>query len=243
MSAERLTEVIARLLAISGAPEQASGLFQAALTHRSWVNENADQASSEELLANERLEFLGDAVLGLTIARRLYERLPGVDEGFLSKAKAHLVSAEVLARHARSLDLGSALRLGRGEERSGGRERDSLQANALEAVLGALFLTAGLDAVARLVLSLWDADLELEAADPGVSDSKSLLQELSQKLKGVLPVYQVERLQGPDHDRRYEISVHIHGREYGRGLGKSKKEAEQAAALDALAKLRADEVK
>lgn len=238
MRAERQEEIITRLLSTLGARPETAELFHSALTHRSWINEYAADAPNEWLKANERLEFLGDAVLGLIIARSLYDRLPREDEGFLSKAKAHLVSAEVLARHARRLELGRALRLGRGEERSGGRGRDSLLANALEAVIGALFLAEGLETVERFVLAFWEADINLEMAGPGTTDFKSLLQELSQKLQGALPEYHVEKTLGPDHDRVYEISVLIHDREYGRGRGKSKKEAAQAAASDALAALR-----
>jgi len=234
MSAERQKEIIAKLVKLVGGRPESVELFNNALTHRSWINEYAEDIHSDRLNANERLEFLGDAVLGLVIARNLYERLPLEDEGVLSKAKAHLVSAEILARHARQLKLGRALSLGRGEERSGGRERDSLLANALEAVIGALFLSEGLAAVERFVLEAWEEDLQREIAGPGTTDYKSLLQEFSQKLKGVLPVYHVEKTQGPDHDRVYEISALIGGCEYGRGRGKSKKEAAQVAAAEAL---------
>ena len=133
------------------------------------------------LADNERLEFLGDAVLGLIIAEELYARFPQHPEGQLSKAKAYLVSAEVLTRQARQLGLGEALLLGRGEELTGGRMRDSILANALEAVLGAWFLHSGFSEVRRFVRDLWEADFRQELQRPGETDFKSLLQEFSQK--------------------------------------------------------------
>jgi ribonuclease III len=230
---------VARLLTQLGAGAEAADLLTAALTHRSWSNENPGAEAEERSAANERLEFLGDAVLGLAVARWLYARWPGQDEGALSKAKARLVSTAILARHARRLDLGTLLRLGRGEERSGGRDRDSLLADALEAVLGALFLSRGFEAAERFVQAWWEADLESESAAPGTADHKSLLQEASQKAHGELPTYAVERVAGPDHARSYEVSVSVGGREFGRGRGKSKKDAEQSAAALALAKIAA----
>ena len=229
---------MAKLLQQLGTSAEASDLWQVALTHRSWSNENPF-ADGVRPVANERLEFLGDAVLGLAIARQLFDRRPEQDEGVLSKAKAQLVSTAILALHARRLGLGTLLRVGKGEERSGGRERDSLLADALEAVLGALYLSDGLEAVERFVRGWWAADLESEAVAPGTADTKSLLQEASQKAHGELPAYAVERIAGPDHARSYEVSVRIAGREYGRGHGRSKKDAEQAAAAQALTELRA----
>jgi ribonuclease-3 len=232
--AARYNEFLAQI----GARPAAADLFRCALTHRSWIHEAAPSAAESYPEANERLEFLGDAVLGLVIARRLYERLPLEDEGQLSKAKSSLVSAEVLARHARRLELGALLRLGRGEDLSGGRARESLLADALEAVIGALFLAEGLPAAEALILSLWTEDLEREVIGPGDRDYKSLLQEASQKLKRALPMYHVEQVLGPDHDRIYEMSASIADREYGRGSGRSKKEAAQAAAAAALTALK-----
>ncbi len=214
-------------------------VFKAALTHGSCLNECAPE-EADRIEANERLEFLGDAVLGLIIAEHLYVRLPGHPEGQLSKAKARLVSAEILARYARRLGLGELILLGRGEELTGGRQRDSILANALEAVIGAWFLTAGLDPVRGFVLSLWEDEFEQELLKPGDTDYKSLLQEWSQKLKQELPTYNVERIHGPDHNRMYELSVSLAGREYGRGTGRSKKEAAQIAAAQALAILKTE---
>jgi ribonuclease-3 len=210
-------------------------LFRAAVTHGSCLNECPEGTALE---GNERLEFLGDAVLGLVMSHQLYARLPQNAEGLLSKAKARLVSAEVLARHARSLGLGELLRLGRGEELTGGRERDSLLANALEAVIGAWFLSEGLEKVRAFILKRWEADFARESQSPGETDFKSLLQESSQRLLQVLPVYEVSAVHGPDHNRVYEITALLAGREYGQGTGHSKKEAEQMAAAQALEKLK-----
>jgi ribonuclease III len=181
---------------------------------------------------------LGDAVLGLVVSHHLYTRLPQSPEGLLSKAKARLVSSEILARHARTLGLGELLRLGRGEEITGGRNRDSLLANALEAVIGAWYLTEGLEKVRAFVLKLLEADLERESRNPGETDTKSLLQEASQRVLQVLPVYEIAAVRGPDHNRVYEIAVTLAGREVGRGTGHSKKEAEQMAAAQALEQLK-----
>jgi ribonuclease III len=222
-----------------GADPAGLALFNTALTHGSSLNEALAESLDGELpQANERMEFLGDAVLGLVIADRLYAQARGWQEGQLSKAKARLVSAEVLARHARSLNLGALLQMGRGEVLSGGRNRDSILADALEALLGAWFLAEGLDKVRAFILKLWAEDLNQEQKRPGECDAKSQLQEWSQRLKQVLPEYRVAAVRGPDHNRVYEVSVFLDGREYGQGNGRSKKEAEQAAAAQALEKCR-----
>jgi ribonuclease-3 len=234
-SDEKLSVFVRSLGADSGRLD----LFLSALTHGSCLNERAGETQGgDHLENNERLEFLGDAVLGLVMSHQLYARLPQNAEGQLSKAKARLVSSEVLARHARSLGLGEMLRLGRGEEMTGGRNRDSLLANALEAVIGAWYLSEGLEKVRAFVCKLWEADFARESQSPGETDTKSLLQEASQKLKQVLPVYTVDGIHGPDHDRIYEVTVSVAGREYGRGTGRSKKDAEQMAAAQALEKLK-----
>jgi ribonuclease-3 len=232
---------VRRFLEALGVEIEKIDVFRAALTHGSCLNEcSTGTHGSGQLEANERLEFLGDAVLGLIMAHHLYARLPGHHEGQLSKAKAHLVSAEILARHARRLGLGELLLLGRGEELTGGRTRDSILANTMEAVIGAWFLTEGLAKVQQFVLDLWAEDFEQEILKPGDTDYKSLLQELSQKVKQELPVYTVENIHGPDHNRMYEISVSLAGQEYGRGTGRNKKEAAQTAAAQALTSLKKD---
>lgn len=239
MSAESPDDRLAAFVGALGADSRGLELFRAAVTHGSVLNERGAGPGDEVLPeANERLEFLGDAVLGLVMSQQLYVRLPQNDEGLLSKAKARLVSAEILAGHARTLGLGDLLRLGRGEELSGGRRRDSLLANALEAVIGAWYLSEGLEKVRAFVLKLWEADFKRESASPGEADFKSLLQEGSQKFLQVLPVYAVAGVRGPDHQRVYEITVSLAGLAYGRGTGSSKKEAEQMAAAQALERLR-----
>ncbi len=227
-------QAVARLLDRMGIAPGEEDLFRLALTHRSWTNEASAPPRAGDRAANERLEFLGDAVLGLVIARRVYEILPDSDEGDLSKAKARLVSAPVLARYARRLRLGEALLLGRGEKASGGRERDSILANALEAVMGALFLAGGLPAVERVVLEVWREELERSSGRPGETDYKSVLQEYCQQRLGDLPSYPVRKISGPDHHRSYEVAAVIGGREYGRGRGPNKKLAAQEAAAHAL---------
>jgi len=217
---------------IRARPETAERL-RIACMHRSWVNETQDTSVALQQEANERLEFLGDSVLGLIIAKILYQRLPQHNEGRLSKAKARLVSSRVLADFAKTIDLGSALLLGHGEEISGGRERISLLADALEAVIGAIFLAEGFKAAEDFVLTLWKDEIEVEIAGLNSDDYKSLLQEHLQKQTGVLPVYTVEKSIGPDHNRQYEVSVAIDGKICGRGWGKSKKQAAQAAAAEA----------
>jgi ribonuclease-3 len=232
-------ELDARILKLI--PTKDSPLLRSALTHRSWANEMSGQAGMSPAdipEANERLEFLGDSVLGLVIARELYHRLPEEDEGRLSKAKARLVSATVLARHARQLDLGKAAFLGRGEERTGGRERVSILANVLEAVIGAVFLAEGLSVAEKFILELWGSEIETELAGPGGFDAKSRLQEHCQKISGALPIYRIDKITGPDHNRWYEISVEVGGQVKGRGRGQSKKRAEEMAAAEALEKLK-----
>lgn len=235
MFPEKHDALLKRFLETLGVKTSKCEIFRTALTHSSCLNELAlGMNDAEPREANERLEFLGDAILGLIMAHQLYSCLPGQHEGQLSKAKAYLISAEILAKHARKLGLGKILILGRGEELTGGRTRDSILANTLEALIGAIFLTEGLEKVKKIIVDLWADDFEHEIIKPGNTDYKSLLQELSQKIKQVLPVYTVEKIAGPDHNRVYEISVLIAGLEYSRGTGRNKKEAAQIAAARAL---------
>ena len=207
------------------------GLLQLALTHRSWCAENDGSTS------NERLEFLGDAVLGLAITDSLYQNEPDQAEGDLAKARAEVVSAESLAQLARTLELGPLLRLGRGEEMSAGREKNSILADAMEAVLGALYLDGGWPAAKTVVDELLGA-VTLEAqVQPGVRDYKTRLQERAAELSWNAPVYSVSS-HGPDHGRRFRAGVEV-GDIVGAGDGTSKKQAQQAAAADALEKIAA----
>jgi ribonuclease-3 len=201
-------------------------LLAAALTHRSWAHE---QGSGEHY---ERLEFLGDAVLGLVAAEWLFARHPELPEGELSKRKGHLVSRPVLARHAQELGLGEELRLGVGEERSGGRRKASLLADVWEAVLGAVYLDGGLEAAEKLVHPvLEDASMRRSGA---AADAKTRLQELLQARGMPLPAYDLLETAGPDHAKRFTVECRVGGEAYGRGDGRSKKIAEQAAAASAL---------
>ena len=189
---------------------------------------------------NQRLEFLGDSVLGLVLSGALYEKFPAADEGALTKSRAKLVNAGSLAAHARALGLGAHLVLSRGEENTGGRDRASALADAFEAVLGAIFLDGGFEAAREFVLREFAADFgELtEAAD--IENPKGELQERLQAGSLLAPEYEFIAATGPDHDRVFECAVRHAGAELARGAGKSKKAAESAAALAALEKLRAE---
>lgn len=198
-------------------------LLQLALTHRSWCAENAGNES------NERLEFLGDAVLGLVVTEHLYDRYPDLPEGELAKARAGVVSSIALAEAATELGLGPALRLGRGEHRSGGRAKPSILADALEAVIGAVHLDGGVEASRRLVLGLLAEQTALSAEGPGGHDHKTRLQELAARQWEELPSYDL-RDEGPDHAKTFYATVSVGGEVRGAGEGRSKKQAEQAAA-------------
>jgi ribonuclease-3 len=187
------------------------------------------------------LEFLGDAVLDLIISEALVERDPEATEGALSKMRARLVSETALAQAARRLGLGRFLRLGRGEELSGGREKSSLLADAFEAVVAAVYHDGGYDAARRSVLAVLEPELTAESGSGGGVDYKTQLQEHCQQLFGQLPVYRVTRESGPDHRKVFQVELMINGRCSGTGAGKSKKEAEQQAAKEALERLPRDE--
>ena len=197
-------------------------LLTTALTHRSWSAENGGDS-------NERLEFLGDAVLGLAVTDRVYRTNPDLAEGELAKIRSSVVSAGALTISAREVSLGDALLLGRGEEASGGREKDSILSDALEAVIGAVFLDGGHVCAVRLVHDLLGDPIDLAALDPGIHDHKTRLQELAAQRFGSAPSYLLTA-DGPAHDRRFHASVEVGGRSFGPGTGKSKKRAEQVAA-------------
>lgn len=224
---------VAQLGKILGLPEDAINpdLAVEALRHGSFVHERSLAPGREQLRSNERLEFLGDAVLGFLIARRAYENFPEFNEGELTKLRASLVREESLAMVARQIGLGELLLLGRGEQRSGGRENAARLADALEAVIAAVFLSCGLEraqeVVERLLAPLF-AQTEALARDP-----KTELQQLFQSRRRV-PQYHVLAVTGPDHARIYDVEVRLDITSLGRGTGRSKKEAEQAAARAAL---------
>lgn len=207
-------------------------LLRLALTHRSVSSENPARRD------NERLEFLGDAVLQLVVTDLLYESYPQLAEGQMAKVRAAVVSRETLAEIARSLEIGADIELASSEEATGGREKDSILADAVEAVIGAIYLDGGLERVRDVVLQLWVDKVAERAKEPGIKDYKTRLQELTAR-DGRRPVYEVEGT-GPDHDRRFTAKVTVNGTEYGSGEGRSKKQAEQEAAARALDALTGD---
>ncbi|MCC5950886.1 MAG: ribonuclease III [Acidimicrobiia bacterium] len=198
-----------------------------ALTHRSFCAEQPSDGS------NERLEFLGDAVLGIVVTEELYALEPELPEGEMAKARAAVVSTLTLAEMATELRLGPALRLGRGEHLTGGREKPSILADALEAVIGAVHTDGGFEASRPFVLRVVGQRLDVAAAVPGEDDHKTQLQELVARTCEELPVYRLVA-SGPDHDKHFVAEVLVEGEVRGRGEGKSKKQAEQAAARTAL---------
>jgi ribonuclease-3 len=204
-----------------------------ALTHKSYVNEHREEALQD----NERLEFLGDAVIDLAVSHRLMERFPAAREGDLSKMRAAVVDEQGLSEMARALGLGALLRLGRGEELTGGRQKASLLADAMEAVVAAIYVEAGLQAVLGLIDRFLGEAFARAAAGTLDRDYKTQLQELAQSRLRATPRYRVVAQRGPDHSKIFEVETDLRGEVVGRGEGRSKKDAEQAAAklaLDAL---------
>ena len=206
-------------------------LLEAALTHTSWANEQGVEDDYE------RLEFLGDAILGAVAASWLYESRPELDEGELSKLKSYVVSESVLAEHAEHLGLGEHLRLGVGESRSGGREKRSLLADAMEAVLGGVYQDGGFDAARGVAVELLEMALGERVEIPELRDSKTALQEAVQARIGSLPEYRHVGEEGPDHQKRFLVECWVGGQLLGGGDGSTKKQAEQRAARLALAVL------
>lgn len=213
-------------------------LLRLAITHPSVAHE-----SSVGTPHNQRLEFLGDSILGLVLTRELYERFPEWGEGSLTKARAQLVNRRTLADEARRLKLGEYLILSRGEETSGGRARQSALADALEAVIGAVFLDSGYDVARGFVLRRFGDAFGALNQSPHIENPKGDLQELLQSKSSEAPRYEMTATSGPDHDRQFECAVFHQDVELGRGQGKSKKEAEGQAALAALLKAREQPMK
>jgi ribonuclease III len=206
------------------------GLRQLALTHRSYAFE---QDLTE---TNERLEFLGDAVLGLVVTDIAFARFPDLPEGELAKLRAATVNMLTLADVARDLNLGDEILLGKGEELSGGRDKTSILADAMEAVLGAVYLDRGLGAASELIERLFWPRMAAYARGEGDRDFKTVLQELAAQDVGTIPQYRVVE-EGPDHAKEFTATVFIGGQAYGSGEGRSKKEAEQGAAREAYDRL------
>ncbi|MGM0608583.1 MAG: ribonuclease III [Candidatus Muiribacteriota bacterium] len=204
-------------------------ILKRALTHSSCDETDID---------NETLEFLGDSVLGLIISEYLILNFPKENEGFLAKVRAYLVRTEKLHEIALKMELGKYLLIGKGEEKSGGRKRSSILANALEAVIGAVYLDKRLDTTAKFVLNIYKEDLKKKNIDLNqFFDFKTKLQEFCQKKFHQIPVYKVISERGPDHNKIFEIEVNITNKVFGYGTGHSKKEAEQNAAKEAYFKI------
>jgi ribonuclease-3 len=213
---------LAEFLAVPISPE----LLELALTHRSFAYENGGLAH------NERLEFLGDSILGQAVTVMLYRENPGLDEGELAKRRASLVSSIALAEIGRTIGLGRHIRLGRGEELTGGRDKSSILADTVEAVIGAAYLDAGGEAATELVLRLVAPLLTDPARFGAAMDPKTSLQELAAKMGRGLPRYEVSD-SGPDHSKRFHAVVALENKNIAEGDGTSKKQAEMAAALEA----------
>ena len=208
-------------------------LLETALTHSSYANEN--RASG--IVCNERLEFLGDSVLGVTVADFLYRHFPDMPEGRMTRLRAELVCEHSLHRVALELHLGDYLRLGKGEEHNGGRKRASILSDAVEAVIAAMYLDAGMETAAGFIhRCLLDDIRAIET--PTFTDYKTSLQELVQRHSGQVLSYELVGEEGPDHAKTFRVQVCLNGDPIGRGTGRTKKEAEQAAAANALEALR-----
>lgn len=206
-------------------------LLNTALTHSSWANENKKSGAA----CNERLEFLGDSVLGFIVAEHLYQNEPELPEGQMTRMRAELVCEKSLAGAADALELGSFLKFGRGEEMGGGRKRPSILADAFEAVVAAIYLDGGVEEAKKLVARLIFP--QLQDGGQAAFDYKTALQELVQKKSGQTLSYNLTGESGPDHMKTFTVEVRLNGKAKGEGAGKSKKEAEQAAAKVALAKM------
>jgi ribonuclease III len=209
-------------------------LLERALTHKSFSNENRDVRSPN----NERLEFLGDAVLGFVVGEMIFRSFPNLQEGALSKIKAHLVSANMLAAKGRALGIGRFLRMGAGEARSGGAEKLSLLADGFEAVVAAIYLDGGIAATEVFLRRVFEPEVSgIDIGDLSFHDYKTTLQETAQSLGLPLPEYRVVEESGPDHEKAFEVELLWDGDPFSRGNGSSKREAQRKAAKEALKKL------
>ena len=211
------------LRAALGTPDLSAELLERALTHRSFAYENGG------LPTNERLEFLGDSVLGVVVTETLYRNHPDLSEGRLAKLRAAVVNARALAEVARTIGLGTHIMLGRGEEATGGRQKSSILSDTVEAVIGAVYLSGGFEAAAGVIHLLFDPLMEAAAGLGAGLDWKTSLQELSAEHALGVPEYVIEDT-GPDHEKTFTAKVRVGEELYGHGTGRSKKEAEQQAA-------------
>jgi ribonuclease-3 len=219
-----------------GLPVGESDLLEQALVHTSWLHEHPDAHTGH----NERLEFLGDAVVNLAISEALFAAHPADDEGMLSARRASIVSTVGLARLAGRIDLGPFLFLGEGEAQRGGRRRPSILASAFEALAGALYLDLGFDLTRDWLLSIAAPEISLDAPLSSLKSPKSRLQEYTQRRTGSRPEYRVLDATGPDHEKLFQVQVLVEGRPLGVGVGPSRRVAETAAAQHAIETLRAE---
>ena len=211
-------------------------LLRSAVTHSSYANERWHNS----LLSNERLEFLGDSVLGMLVADYLYRTFPDRPEGELTRMRADMVCEHTLATAANRIGLGEHLQLGHGEEQGGGRNRESILADAMESVIAACFLDGGLDAALKIVRTFILVEVPVKKLHN--ADYKTALQELVQQKKNQVLSYAMVGQSGPDHDKKFDVEVSLNGRVVGKGSGSSKKRAEQMAAKDAIAALFPDKI-
>ena len=219
---------------ILGVPFQQQELLTQALTHSSYANENPGTAPA----SNERLEFLGDAILGLIVAENLFLDFPTMAEGEMTRLRSILVKQETLARVAETIDLGEYLYLGKGEESSGGREKPANLARALEALIAAVYLDHGYEVTEQFVLEILDAELRRTLYQGTIIDYKSQLQEILQAKAQQTPIYGLIETSGPDHDKKFTVEVKLGNDVLATGIGRSKKKAETEAARIALEKLK-----
>lgn len=224
------TKNLSLLAKKAGITEKDLPLLEQALTHRSYIHEVGGES-------NERLEFLGDSVLSLVISEYLYTRFPQKTEGELSKWRSSLVNSRTLAQIAASLNLGELLYLGAGEEKTGGRKRASLLADAMEAIIAVAYLTKGLQNARSFIIPLWQPYIEALLTEEKPLDPKTMLQEVLQQRHGELPTYKLMNVEGPDHQRLYTMAVYSRDRKIGVGRGTSKKEAAKKAAEQGLLSL------
>ncbi|HBI64182.1 MAG TPA: ribonuclease III [Clostridiales bacterium] len=208
-----------------------TGLLTTAMTHSSYANEHREQ----HIQNNERLEFLGDSILGLVSADYVFHRCPNVPEGQLTKLRAAVVCEQTLYEVAKELGLDRLLLLGKGEENGGGRKRPSILADSVEALIGAIYLDGGLEAARAFILSFLPAKVDLAEQGGAFRDYKTALQEIVQKNRQETLTYQLTGESGPDHDKRFTVQVLLNRNIFAEGTGRSKKEAEQMAAKAALA--------
>jgi ribonuclease-3 len=216
-----------------GVPPQGGAIYELALTHRSYAYEQP-----EPIDHNERLEFLGDAILGAAVTSLIFNRYPDLAEGEMARLRASVVNTHALADLARTVDLGRHILLGKGEEGSGGRDKSSVLADTLEALIGAVYLDRGMEVVTSILEQLFEARIRERIESGGRYDAKTALQEVVVRDHGGFPAYRVAS-SGPDHDKHFTAHVYVESELFGIGEGRSKKEAEQNAAREALERLEA----